>query len=61
MSKKNVSAVFFDCRVKKMLLTSGEIVYSVVWKDFNGYKFLREFSSYSDLIKFLSKFNFDYN
>lgn len=58
MSKKNVSAVFFDCRIKKQLLTSGVVVYTVIWKDYNGLKFLREFSSYSDLLKFLSKFKF---
>lgn len=61
MSKKNESVVFFDCRFKKKLLPSGEVVYSVTWNDFNGYKFLRVFSSYSDLIKFLSKFNLDFN
>lgn len=61
MSRKNVSVVFFDCRLKKKLLTSGEVVYSVTWNDFSGHKFLREFSSYSDLIKFLSKINLDFN
>ena len=61
MSKKNVSVVLFDFRLKKKLLTSGDVVYSVTWNDFSGHKHSIDFSCYSDFVRFLSESNFIYN
>lgn len=61
MSRKNVSVVLFDFRLKKKLLRSGDVVYSVSWSDHSGKKHSLDFSYYSDFIRFLSESNLIYN
>lgn len=61
MSRKNVSVVLFDFRLKKKLLKSGDVVYSVFWSDHSGKKHSIDFSCYSDFVRFLCESNCIYN